>query len=128
MRYRCYKCKSFAQGGRIFEANEGEACPQCGAAGVLDLRPLDDVHFLAPAPDGPIYSLGKRYAVACDTKRDGLALFPGDAYSATGDAQHVTCRSCLTTPAYRQAAQAFRGLAERLAGVHGVTILPGGCC
>jgi hypothetical protein len=59
-----------------------------------------DVHLIVVDPKGQILSTSGRLQVACDTKRDHLAVKFGPCFSATPDASLVTCPRCKGTPAY----------------------------
>jgi hypothetical protein len=122
MRFRCYNCKARKPGVyREFEGDRAK-CPHCGAGepAVLELTP---VHFLAGDPKGQIEGKnGLRYRVACDPRRDVLAVASSDTYAASGDPRAVTCPSCLTTPCFQRAASFVKDLRH-------VLIAGGaGCC
>jgi hypothetical protein len=103
MRFRCLHCtrdpgEPGAREGFLFESDK-PVCPRCGKFGPMIL-PIVDVHFLAEDPAGPILGQSARYRVACEPKRDGLAMHAHDTYAATGDVRAVTCRSCKATQAF----------------------------
>lgn len=125
MRYRCYACPvpiTQLGGGTHpeFEADKA-LCPKCGA-GHPAVWPLVDVHFLAPDPKGPILGGGRRYKVACTPAREYLAS-DLEHYAATGDAQAVTCPSCMGTREWQDRAATIAGLAQVLE-----IIRDKGCC
>ncbi len=129
-RWRCYDC---GFGAQFLEwVGDGE-CPKCGRkfggpgksrAGV---QPLTDVHLVTFADDGPVLGLHGRLVVACQPKRDGLALYPGDDYAATDDPRAVTCPSCRGTPAWKALAEQFPEimLEETLRRSRGMTVEKG---
>lgn len=96
-----------------FEGNEAR-CPKCGA-GDPAVQLLVDVHFVVEDVAGPIEGKnGIRYRVACQPKRDGLALHRTDTYTASGDPRATTCRSCQTTPPWLAYAKRFETLRHML--------------
>lgn len=102
-RFRCLHCTPPpdappSRDGFLFEADK-PVCPRCGRFGPMVL-PIIDVHFLVEDPHGPILGQSARYRVACEPKRDGLALHIHDQYAASGDVRAVTCRSCKATQAF----------------------------
>lgn len=106
-RFRCVTARcGTAPTGFEFEADRAQ-CPKCGTVNVI---PLIDVHFLAPDPGGPIIGIHGRYKVACEPKRDGLALHVHDDYAATVEAPAVTCRSCRKTKGWRDMARMYKEL------------------
>ena len=112
MRFRCRNnaCGRLPQ-GFVFEGDLPQ-CPKCGTG--RHVVPIVDVHFIVIG-SGPIYGAAGFQHVACEPKRDGLALHPHDEYAATDDPRAVTCRSCRGTPAWRDMAKAFKELLPDLA-------------
>lgn len=106
MRFRCYRCSNPPQ---YYEFSDKPACPKCGtpvgrAPAVVE---LNDVHFVVLDKRGPIQgSFGRQY-IACDPRREGLSLHPGDGYSATDDPRAATCPSCRGTQQYKDVAKLF---------------------
>lgn len=118
MRFRCNMptCGPFPKGFE-FEDNAG-VCPKCKASGSPRVAALVDVHFMVMDPMGPIRSDHGRQFVACQPKREHLALHPlvsNEFFSATGEVAVVTCPACKRTEAYRQAAQGYDELMMALA-------------
>lgn len=111
-RYRCVKCAPRPR-GFLFESDKPE-CPRCGAKNELMLTPMTlsgfaritqvqelvDVHLLVEDIAGPIPDGNVRKYVACQKERDELARNKFDQFHASSDPRAVTCRSCMTTPAY----------------------------
>jgi hypothetical protein len=111
-RYRCVNCAPRPR-GFVFEADKPE-CPRCGAKNELMLTPmtlsgfakitrvqeLEDIHLLVEDIAGPIPDGNTRRYVACQPERDELARNKLDRFHASTDPRAVTCRSCMTTPAF----------------------------
>jgi hypothetical protein len=117
MRYRCHNCPSRFVGGlrcyHEFDADE-PACDKCGS--VTAVFEIESVHFLIPDPAGPIFSQKGRYRLACEPRREVLAL-PGEDYHATAEARAVTCPSCMGVEEWRQTAGRDPVMREKLRAI-----------
>lgn len=70
-------------------------CPKCKADSAPMVGVLSLMHLLVADEKGPIVgAYGRRYRMACEKKRDHLAL-PDNSEGATGDKQFVNCPGCL---------------------------------
>ena len=100
-RWRCSFCRTLEQPWGIeFEA-ETPQCPRCHASGMV-IIPLENVHFLAPDPQGLIAGAGgRRYRIACSPEKANPLGKP-----ATGLPSAVTCRRCQDTVEFDRAAHA----------------------
>lgn len=130
-RYRCFWCAP-APKGLEYENATGQ-CPKCGRPPGHAVHQLTDVHYLAASPSGPIppgpasplygtmYGCGgdSRRVVACQKRRDALALHREDAFSATDDPRAVTCSACRRTPEWQAHAAVFGELEQALAEAKG---------
>lgn len=126
MRFRCNMptCGKFPKGFE-FEDNAG-VCPKCKASGPMHIAALADVHFMVMDHMGPIHSMHGRQFVACQPKREHLALHPmvsNEFFSASGEVANVTCPACKKTESYRQAAQGYDELMQALALTSGRLIV-----
>jgi hypothetical protein len=121
MRFRC--CKCFPPPLSLFFENDTGQCPKCGAAGPMSIAIITDVHLIVFDAKGPIGGPSGRQLVACQPKREQLAMHKFDTFAASDDPRAVTCRSCMGTPAYRELARAYAELL-RPTGQEGAT----GCC
>lgn len=117
--FRCYQCvdRSGPQPlGREFEG-DAPSCPRCGA-GWPAVMPLVAVHLLVPDPKGLIQGQAGRFRVACDAKRDRLAVMgPGgliEDYHASGDAAAISCRACRGTKEFAALLAANEELRDKL--------------
>ena len=122
--FRCYNCPDRKRPGfhREFEADK-PLCPKCHAGAPAVIK-LVDVHMLVPHEKGPFEdaATGQRRQLACMPERDVLAIYQGQHFSATEDAQGVTCPEC------RRHAH-WLATAKELEGVRpGFRIEPGECC
>jgi len=125
MRWRCV-CGGVPH-GFVFESDTG-VCPRCGGSGPMKTAPLVDVHLLVEDDGGPIEGLVRTY-VACQPRRDHLAVHMYDTFAATGEAIAVTCPSCKGTKAYRERVAAHRKLAEAVGEYERIQKqLAGDCC
>jgi hypothetical protein len=77
----------------------------CAADAPEQIHELVDIHLIVMDPRGPILGSQGRQHVACEPKRDGLALHRHDQYAATDDARIVTCPSCQGTAVWKQIAE-----------------------
>lgn len=132
-RFRCYNCpdrRPHRYGKyREFEADDpAPACPACGAMEPA-VQILTDIHLLIVDPQGPIYGQsGLRYRIACEPRRDILAVPLGEHYAATPEIRAVTCPSCLGTPDAQAMRKAFPHLLMEEALKAGFQIDDKGCC
>lgn len=100
--YRCQNedCTE-DQHGRLmydFEADK-PVCPKCGMGEPMVMK-LETLHFLYPMKEGAVVGrLGKRFAVACNPKKDLKGI------RATGEASVCNCKACKETEAWKAAYQ-----------------------
>lgn len=112
-RFRCINCGQFPD-GFLFEANPGAAaCPKCHSSGPMFITPIVDVHFVVMDRKGPILGAMGRQYVACQRKRDHLALHQYDNFAATDDPSAVSCLSCRGTKEWQEAAELDPSIAFR---------------
>ena len=127
MRYRCYRCGSHPN---WLEWEGDPQCPRCGTINQRTVIRLADVHLIVADPKGPIMGMHDRQYIACQPKRDYLAVGPQDTFSATPDPRVVSCPSCKGTPEFKELAKLFPEIHERefLRKQLGLTIDGSGCC
>ena len=81
---------------------------------------LCDVHLVVLHNKGPISGSEGMQFIACEPKREHLALMGGDGFAASDDVRAVTCPACRRTKWYKQQAkllpQIAAGEAARRAG------------
>ncbi len=125
MNYRCVRCAPMPAGFQ-FEADKDQ-CLKCGAAGpIAGVYELTAVHFAAVDPDGPVQGMGEaRLRIACQPKRAVMSAHMLDNFHASGDPRAVTCKSCISTPIYKQQS-AWIGEVEK--AMRGGLAIDGGCC
>ena len=129
MRFRCLTCRGNGLLGTFeFEADR-RSCPKCGESSPSHISVLVDVHLMQVVPDGNLFAGGKRHRVACQPKRETLGVSVYEAFSATPDPRAVTCPSCKTTRAWKEAAMAYPELRVLVAMMSdGFKITGDGCC
>ncbi len=106
-RFRCIRHKELELGGifYVFRSDEREPrCPKCGLAGSPFVFPLVDIHYVVVGT-GPIYGLYGHQHAACQPRRDAFCRNPLDVFPASDDPRVVTCMSCRTTRAWKNAAK-----------------------
>lgn len=103
-RYRCVRCGPPPAG---LEWGGKPECPKCGRSGMPHVFELCDVHLMVMDDRGPITGAEGRQFIACEPRREHLALIGGDGFAASGDVRAVTCAACKRTKHFRRGIRQF---------------------
>lgn len=114
-----YRCRRHGQPPKFHEFTDetGEGvCQRCVTDGYPlfcmadapeQIHELVDIHYIVMSQQGPILGSMGRQHVACEPKRDALAMHAHDPYCATDDPRIVTCPSCRGTKDWQLMAAFF---------------------
>jgi hypothetical protein len=116
-RYRCNLCSEPPRMTDFESEAERPHCPNAArpvrpcrgelGRGVIE---LDDVHYLAFHPEGPILAAEGPRRIPCQPEREVLAM-PynlGGHFSATAEPSAVTCPACKASELFKEQLAIFR--------------------